>query len=124
MWIPDHCVWTVHSVSRVYTSTTGVSPSWGMYTAAYASPVGALPFDHSLYFQYNSRFVSGIPAIKSPTGPCSANSAPTVSAPDYIYLCDPIYDSLTNSMDFASSTSSAINFAVQAEDSFGSHAST
>jgi len=108
----------------VYTSTTGVSPSWGMYTAAYASPVGALPFDHSLYFQYNSRFVSGIPAIKSPTGPCSANSVPTVSAPDYIYLCDPIYDSLTNSMEFASSLQSAINFGEQAEDRFGGHAYT
>ena len=108
----------------VFTSTTGVNPSWGMYMAAYQSPVGPTPFDHSLYFQYNSRFVSGVPSIQPPNGPCSSSAVPTANAPDYMYLCDPVYDSLTNSIESASSISSAINFGEQAEERFGAHAYT
>src|SRR6266566_4218741 len=106
------------------TSTTAVNLSWQMYTAAFGSVAGPLPFDSTFYFIYNSQFVSGIPAIKSPTGPCSASSVPTVSAPDYMYVCDPVYDSLTNQMEFASSLSSALNFGAQAETRFGNHAYT
>jgi len=106
------------------TSTTAVNLSWGMYTAAFGSVAGPLPFDSTFYFIYNSQFVSGIPAIKSPAGPCSANSVPTVSAPDYMYVCDPVYDSLTNQMEFASSLSSALSFGAQAEARFGNHAYT
>src|SRR5437899_42146 len=106
------------------TSTTAVNLSWGMYTAAFGSVAGPLPFDSTFYFLYNSQFVSGIPAIKSPTGPCSANSVPTVSAPNYMYVCDPVYDSLTNQMEFASSLPSALNFGAQAETRFGNHAYT
>src|SRR6266581_6693933 len=106
------------------TSTTAVNLSWGMYTAAFGSVAGPLPFDSTFYFIYNSQFVSGIPAIKSPTGPCSASSVPTVSAPDYMYVCDPVYDSLTNQMEFASSLSSALSFGAQAETRFGNHAYT
>src|SRR5438309_172704 len=106
------------------TSTTAVNLSWGMYTAAFGSVAGPLPFDSTFYFLYNSQFVSGIPAIKSPTGPCSANSVPTVSAPNYMYVCDPVYDSITNQMEFASSLPSALNFGAQAETRFGNHAYT
>src|SRR6266849_5883617 len=106
------------------TSTTAVNLSWGIYTAAFGSVAGPLPFDSTFYFIYNSQFVSGIPAIKSPSGPCAASSVPTVSAPDYMYVCDPVYDSLTNQMEFASSLSSALNFGAQAENRFGNHAYT
>src|SRR5207247_9836421 len=33
--------------------------------------------------------------------PCAAASVPTVSAPNYFYLCNTAYDSLTNQMEFA-----------------------
>jgi len=106
------------------TSLTTVNLSWGMYTAAYGSNTGPLPFDSSFYFTYNSQFVSGISSIKSPTGPCSAKSVPTVSAADYVYLCDPVYDSLTTQMEFAASLSSSVSFGEQAENRFGAHAYT
>jgi len=41
-----------------------------------------------------------------------------------MYLCDPIYDSLTGSIESASSISSAVNFGEQAEERFGAHAYT
>src|SRR5213083_1194922 len=47
---------------------------------------------------FNSQFVSGISSIKPP---CAAASVPTVSAPNYFYLCNTAYDSLTNQMEFA-----------------------
>ncbi len=49
------------------TCTTCVNQNWWMYTAAFSGPTF---FDGSLYFGYDSRFVSGIPSIQSPTGPC------------------------------------------------------
>jgi hypothetical protein len=129
------------------TSTTNVNLSWGIYTAAYNSPTGPLPFDASLYFRYNSRFVSGIPSIQPPNGPCASAAGPTASAPDYVYLCNTAYDSLTNQMEFApyltqlgcdpvvgsannnatdvcSTTPSAIGAGVKAEDQFGKNAFT
>jgi hypothetical protein len=131
------------------TSTTGVSLSWGIYTASYSSPTGPLPFDSYLYFRYNSRFVSGIPSIQPPNGPCASSAAPTVSAPDYMYLCNTTYDSLTSQMEFApyltlpgcdpvvgsalnnntlvacpTSQPSAIGAGVMAEDQFGKNAYT
>jgi extracellular solute-binding protein (family 5) len=78
------------------TSKTSVSLNWSMYTAAYSY----VPFyDNSLYYTYNSRFASGIPSILPPGGPCSAQSVPTSSAPDYMYLCSPSYDSLSSQME-------------------------
>src|SRR5437899_8127107 len=124
MWILDRDEWSHHCVSWLTTSLTTVNLSWGMYTAAYGSTTGPLPFDSSFYFTYNSQFVSGISSIKSPTGPCSAKSVPTVSAADYMYLCDPVYDSLTTPMEFATSLSSSVSFGLQAENRFGAHAYT
>jgi len=130
------------------TSKTNVNLSWGMYTAAYSSPTGPSPFDSSLYFRYNSRFVSGIPSIQPPNGPCASTAVPTVSAPDYMYLCNTNYDNLSNKMEFApyltlpgcdpvvgsannnatltcpTSQLSAIGAGVQAEDQFGKTAYT
>jgi hypothetical protein len=78
------------------TSKTSVNLSWGMYTAFFSSVPA---FDDSLYFTYNSRFVSGIPSILPPNGVCSAQALPTYSAPDYMYLCSPTYDSLSSQME-------------------------
>ena len=134
------------------TSKTSVNLSWGVYTAAYNSPTGPSPFDSSLYFRYNSRFVSGIPSIQPPNGPCSAQAVPTDSAPDYMYLCNSAYDSLSSQMEASpclsavgdpvpgalsnfpvgqgggicpgTSQLSAVSAGVQAEDSFGAGAFT
>ena len=123
--------------------------NWWMYTAAFSGPTF---FDGSLYFGYNSRFVSGSPAIQPPNGPCSAQAVPTSSPYDYMYVCSPTYDSLTSQMEFApclaasgdpvagassnlptspggglcSGTSqlSAHSAGIQAEDTFGSNAFT
>ncbi len=128
------------------TSTSAVNLSWGIYTAVYNNPTGPSPFDSSLYFRYNSRFVSGIPSIQPPNGPCASTAVPTVSAPDYMYLCNANYDNLTNQIESApcifvsgdpvigstsnNSTStcsgqlSAIGAGVRAEDQFGKNAYT
>jgi hypothetical protein len=80
------------------TSTTTVNLNWSMYTAAYSY----VPFyDNSLYYTYNSRFASVVPSIQPPTGLCSAQSVPTSSASDYMYLCNPNYDSLSSQMEGA-----------------------
>jgi len=83
------------------TSTSSVNLSWGMYTAEFGVLVGVSPFDSTYYFIYNSIFASGIPSIQPPNGPCSAAAVPTVSAADYMYLCNQQYDALTSSMEFA-----------------------
>ncbi len=127
------------------TSTTGVNLNWGMYTAGYRA---VYPFDSSLYFTYNSRFVSATPSIVSPTGPCTSNAVPTFSAGNYMYLCNPSYDTLGTQMEFSpcpnvagdpspGSTSngpganclgtsqlSAVSAGIQAEDTFGKSAYT
>src|SRR5256886_7226148 len=69
-----------------------------MYTPAFATASAPLPFASTFHFLYNSQFVSGIPSIQPP---CSTAAVPTVSAPNYFYLCNPAYDSLTNQMEFA-----------------------
>jgi len=106
------------------TTPTTVNLSWWIYTAAYSSVTGPLPFDSTFYFTYNSKFVSGFPSIQSPTGPCSPDSVPTAAPSDLINLCDPVYDSITNSMEYASSLPLATSFGEQAESRFGSHAYT
>jgi hypothetical protein len=151
------------------TSTTSPNLSWGMYTSGIATS-GAIgdpgfggsdyapkrdgkssgdPFDTTLYFAFNSQFASDIPSNQPPNGYCSSSGVPTVSAANYIYLCNTTYDSLSNQMEFApcltvtgdptpGSTSnistghcpgtpsalSAIGAAIQAEDNFGSRAFT
>jgi hypothetical protein len=118
--------------------------AFGIYTGSYDD---VFPFDSSLYFIYNSRFVSGTLLIQPPNGPCSSQSVPTSSPANYMFLCNTNYDSLTNQMEFApylslpgcdpvvGSTSnnppvactgqlSAISAGVQAEDQFGKGAYT
>ena len=75
------------------TGTTGVNLSWWIFTGSYAySPF----YVNSLYDYYNSRFVSGVPAIQTPTGTCSAQSVPSAGASNYMYLCNPTYDTLSS----------------------------
>ena len=80
------------------TSTVSVATNWNMYTAGFS---GVLTFDNGLYFGYNSRFVSGIPSIKQPTGPCSPLSQPTASAQNYMYLCYNSFDNISTQMEFS-----------------------
>src|SRR5260370_33491646 len=79
------------------TSTTDITQSWEMYTGAFSD---VFPFDASLYYIYNSRFVSGIPSVQPPNRPSSSVSVPSYSAANYMYLCNPNYDSLTSHMEF------------------------
>ena len=73
--------------------TTGENHFWGMYIAAY----NYVPsFDDSLYFTYNSAFVSGIGSNQvSGGGPCSNAAVLRASAPNYMYLCNASYDALS-----------------------------
>ncbi len=80
------------------TCTTTVNLNWGMYTGAFSD---VFPFDASLFFTYNSQFVSGIPSIIAPNGPCSAAATPSSNAANYMFLCSPVYDSISNQMEFA-----------------------
>src|SRR5712692_4726069 len=50
--------------------------TFGMYTGAFDD---VFPFDASLYFIYNSRFVSGSPSVQPPNGPCSSQAVPSSS---------------------------------------------
>ncbi len=80
--------------------TVGSGPiaSWWIYTASFDGPTF---FDGSLYRTYNSHFVSGIPSIQQSTGPCDLSSLPSNSPADYVYSCDPTYDSLSSQTEFA-----------------------
>jgi hypothetical protein len=128
------------------TSKTSLNLNWWIYTAAYND----VPFfDDSLYHYYNSRFVSGIPSIQQPTGPCSPQAVPTNSASDYMYLCNSNYDTLSNQLENSPCLTapgdpvigqpnngpggtcpsdptklSAVSAGIQAEASFGSGAFT
>jgi hypothetical protein len=127
------------------TSATSVNLNWGMYTAGFQA---VYPFDSSLYFGYNSRFVSGISSIQPPSGSCSPKAVPAVSASNYMYLCNAAYDNMTARMEFspcvtapgdpalgssnngpggvcpASQKLSAVSAGIQAENDFGQGAYT
>jgi hypothetical protein len=51
------------------TSTTSVANTWFVYTAGFGN---VLTFDSSLFFGYDSQFVSGISSIQAPAGPCQS----------------------------------------------------
>ena len=123
----------------------GFNLSWGMYTAAFSD---VYPFDSSLYFTYNSRFVYGISSVQTPAGPCSPQSVPSNSVSNYMWLCNSNYDNLSSQIENApcisavgdpgpgqinngpgancpgSSQLSAVSAGVQAEDTFGAGAYT
>ncbi len=81
------------------TSPTTVEQDWNVYTAGFGN---VLTFDSSLYFGYDSLFVSGIPSIKvSGGGHCDNNSVGTFSPPNYMYVCDQNYDTPMTQAEFA-----------------------
>jgi len=78
-------------------SATSEAVTWAMYTAAYQGPTF---YDGSLYFNYNSAFVSGIGSNQiSGGGPCSDSAVPTQSASNYMYLCNANYDALSTELE-------------------------
>jgi YVTN family beta-propeller protein len=88
------------------TSPTSVSQSWQIYTGGFT---GANPFDAPLYQIYNSNFSSASCASPGTTGcspqtvgggTCYNGSVGTFSAGDYLYVCNPTYDSISNQMEF------------------------
>jgi hypothetical protein len=107
-------------------SCNGSSPNlcWWMYTSGMALHGPELlepsefsdkccvvhdPFDTSLYFTFNSRFVSAVPSIQCSSGsgsscspgPCSAQSAPALGSSDYMYVCSPTYDVMSSAVENA-----------------------
>ncbi len=85
------------------TNNVSVNLSWWIYTAGYSS---VYPFDSSLYFIYNSQFVSGIPTIqKSNGGFCSNDSVGSFSAGNYMYMCSSTYDDLSSQIQSAACVS-------------------
>ena len=79
------------------TSTTAVSLTWWVYTAGFGNVFSV----NDPFFSYESQFVSGIPSIKAPTGPCSSNAAPSFAPGNYMYLCNAAYDSNIEQAKFA-----------------------
>ncbi len=80
------------------TCTTTIPANWWVYTAGFSD---IQTFDASLYYTYNSQFVSGIPSIQPPSGPCSSQAVASSSASNYMYLCNARYDNISNQMEFA-----------------------
>ena len=78
---------TCHSTASTCTPIN----NWWIYTGGF---FGANPFDSTLYGTYNSLFVS------APGPPC-ASTITTSTAPNYMYLCVPAYDTYSNQMEFA-----------------------
>jgi hypothetical protein len=91
-----------------------------MYTAGFNA---AWPPD-VIYFGYNSRFVSGVSAIKPPSGPCSAAAVPTPSASNYEYICNSNYDSESSAMEFGADVSTSFTHATLALNLYGQGAYT
>jgi len=81
------------------TSTTTVALTWWIYTGGFGN---VLTFDSSLFFTYDSQFVSGISIIKqSSGGPCSTQAVPTYSASNYMYICNSSFDTNIQNAEYA-----------------------
>jgi len=90
-----------------FTSSTNGTPNncWGMLTAGFGQ---IFPFDSTLYFIYNSGFATKTDytcnnadcTSKTPGSTC-ASTTYTDAPADYMYLCSPMYDSLSSAMEFS-----------------------
>jgi len=109
---------TITSFPGFFTSTTGVSKNWWMYTAAFG---GVFPFD-TLFFGYNSRFVSGVAGADKP--PCDPASVPSPAAGNYMYLCNSTFDADSHNIEFATSLANAFSAATTSMNDFGQGAYT
>ena len=87
-------------------STNGIPNNcWGIWTGGCEN---CFPFDTSLYFKYNSLFATKT-AVVCTNADCSTNvpnstctsTSPTSIPSDYMYVCVPAYDSLSNLMESA-----------------------
>ena len=101
----------ITSVCAFTTSQTGTPNNcWGILTAGF---ILVFPFDSSTYFEYNSQFSTKTnltcldsrcdPTVSGDTSPGSTCTGATLTdAPgNYMYACDPSYDSLSSLMEFA-----------------------
>ncbi len=77
------------------TCPSGVPLTWWVYTAGFGN---VLTFDSSLYFGYDSQFVSGVPGIEPP---CSIKAVPSFSPSNYMWLCSPAYDASIEQAEFS-----------------------
>ena len=81
------------------TSNTSVALTWDVYTAGFGN---VLTFDSSLFQGYDSKFVSGINSIVTPSGPCSNSGlGPSFAPGNYMYVCHAGYDSNIEQAEFA-----------------------
>src|SRR2546425_7553009 len=76
---------------------------WGMYTAGFRQ---VFPFDRTIYFGYNNVFASqtnptctNVDCSSNTPGSTCAGTTSTTSAPDYNYVCSPVYDSISSQME-------------------------
>ncbi len=95
--------YTPGSITQFPGFTTNIGSTaltWWVYTAGFGNVLTA---DSSLYFGYNSQFVSGYAGIEPPTpgGHCSTASSGSFAPSNYMYVCNPGYDTLTNQGEFA-----------------------
>ncbi len=101
----------ITSVCAFTTSNTGTPNNcWGMLTAGF---ILVFPYDSSTYFGYNSQFATKTnvtclttrcdPGVAGDTTAGSTCTGPVLTdAPgNYVYSCDPSYDSLSSLMEFA-----------------------
>jgi hypothetical protein len=109
---------TITSFCGFTTSTTGINPCWWMYTAGFNA---VFPPDASVFFGYNSRFVSGGAWDKPP---CSSAAVPSPSASNYEYLCNSSYDSESSATEFAADVSTSFTHATLALNLYGQGAYT
>jgi hypothetical protein len=109
---------TITSFCGFTTSTTGINPCWWMYTAGFSA---VFPPDASVFFGYNSRFVSG-GAWDRPA--CSSAAVPTPSASNYEYLCNSNYDSESSAMEFGADVATSFSHATLALNLYGQGAYT
>jgi hypothetical protein len=80
---------------------TSIPLTWWVYTGGFSD---ILTIDQSLYFIYNSRFITVPPSAQPP---CSSQSVPTFSPANFMFLCNANYDSLSSQLEFAPCLSSS-----------------
>jgi len=81
------------------TDTTSIRLTWWVYTGAFGN---VLTFDTSLFFNYDSQFVSGISSIKQSSGGfCSNKAIPSFAPSNYEYICQSAYDTQIEQAEFS-----------------------
>ena len=90
-----------------FNSSTSGTPNncWGLGIFAFGQ---VFPFDNTAYYVYNSLFATktdftctNANCTSKTTGSTCASTTYTGAAADYMYLCSPMYDSLSSAMEFS-----------------------